>query len=63
MAGKKKFIGYQIVDRDNMIPDGFASFEVIKTHSVIDDFFKEHVGEGWFVVPVYEGDIEEPSFI
>jgi len=64
-------IGYQIVSNDgkNNIPEEFYSFEIFKDiimvenwirwekHSEKNGFFK------WVILPIFEGDIEEPTFI
>jgi hypothetical protein len=62
---KGEFIGYQIVSKDgnNNIPDEFYSFEVIRTKKVLDDFFNKDKSGLWMVVPVYSGEIEEPTFV
>lgn len=62
---KRKFIGYQIVSIDGKhnIPDEFYSFVVIRTKKVLDDFFRKDKSGLWVIVPVYSGEIEEPTFL
>ena len=62
---RKKFLGYQIVSKDGNynIPEGFWSFEIIQTKKVLDDFFRKDKSGLWVIVPVYSGDIEEPTFV
>ena len=59
----KRIIGFQIVDKDKNIPDEFYSFEVFVN---IDDVIKElqHLqNKKWLIEPIFEGDIEDPTFI
>jgi hypothetical protein len=66
-----KLIGYQIVSNDgkNEIPTCFYSFEVIDDFSVAEKWLilekkkPEHGNFRWVVLPIFEGDIEEPTFI
>jgi hypothetical protein len=67
----KKIIGYQIVSNDgkNELPDAFFSFEVFIYFEVIELWLsleKANPENGefrWVISPVFEGDIEEPTFI
>lgn len=61
---EKKIIGYQIVDTDSGadIPEVFFSFVVMS-----ETFCKKWLADNnlfgeWKMVPVYDGDIEEPTF-
>ena len=59
----KKIIGFQIVDKDKNIPEQFYSFEVFVG---IDDVVKELENlqdKRWLIEPIFEGDVEEPTFI
>lgn len=64
-------IGYQIESNDGQheIPDCFHSFEVITTIEIADLWIRlekmtpENGQFRWVIVPVFEGDIEEPTFI
>ena len=59
----KKIIGFQIVDKGKNIPEGFYSFEVFIN---IDDVIQELVtlqNKKWLIEPIFEGDIEEPTFV
>lgn len=63
-----KFLGYQIVDEDTHdIPKGYYSFTVIKDASRLTEFFKSQEGADepckWIVIPIFEGDVEEPTFV
>ena len=63
-----KLIGYQIVDNEGELPDGFFSFQVIKDKDeALHILHKTEVEEPHLdepkIYPVYEGDIEGPSFI
>ncbi len=62
---RKRFLGYQIVSKDgsNEIPEKFHSFEIIRTKKILDDFFSEDNSGLWVIVPVYSGEIEEPTFV
>jgi hypothetical protein len=59
----KKIIGFQIVDKDKNIPEEFYSFEVFVS---IEDVIRELESlydKKWLIEPIFEGDIEEPTFI
>ena len=61
----KKFVGYQIESADRMhsIPDGFFSFQILSM-ATVDNFFTENKTNGeWVVIPIYDGDIEEPKYV
>lgn len=65
-----KLIGYQIVSNDgkNEMPDNHLSFEVITDISKLVLWLKNEKkksGNSKFrwVLPIFEGDIEEPIFI
>lgn len=64
---RRKLLGYQIVSSDGelLLPEGFHSFEIITSWKLLKEFFEDEDTnpKDWHVVPVYEGDIEEPSFI
>lgn len=67
----KKLIGYQIVDEDTYapsMPDGFYSFQIIRPsclQKVANKFFRKQMDDPvkWVIIPIYEGDVEEPTFI
>jgi hypothetical protein len=51
------------VDKDKNIPEDFYSFEVFVS---IDDVVKELKSlqdKKWLIEPIFEGDIEDPTFI
>lgn len=58
---KKKIIGYQLVDSNNMTPEGMASFIVYRYSTV--RAMKETLGKNykWKIIPILEGDVEEPT--
>lgn len=66
-----KLIGYQIVSNDgkNEIPSCFFSFEVIDDFAIAEIWLimeKKNPENGdfrWVVLPIFEGDVEEPIFI
>lgn len=66
----KNIIGYQIESADGQhnTPNEFWSFEIFKTKENAEKWLKESrlddkfPGE-WHIIPIYEGDIEEHSFI
>lgn len=66
-----EIIGYQIVSNDgkNEIPDRFYSFEVIEDIEVAETWLKlekanpENGKFRWVLLPIFEGDIEEPTII
>ena len=63
----EKIIGYQIEDKEGKheSPYEYSSFAILSKKAV-DNFFKA-VSKAdaaiWKVVPIHEGDIEEPTFI
>ena len=64
----RKFLGYQIVDEDTHdVPEGFYSFTVIVDALKLTSFFETQKGEDepckWIVIPIFEGDVEEPTFV
>ena len=67
----KYIIGYQIISNDgkNELPECFYSFEVIPDVSVAECWLhleknSPEYGEfRWNLSPIFEGDIEEPTFI
>lgn len=62
---RKKLLGSQIVSKDgnSNIPKGFWSSEIDLPRKVLDDFFGKDKSGLWTVVPVYSGEIEEPTFV
>jgi len=66
-----KLIGYQIVSRYNVseMPECFQSFEVIDDASVAEKWLlmeknnPEHGEFRWVILPVFEGEVENPTFI
>ena len=71
MKKKKPLIGYQIVSNDgkNELPSCFHSFEVINDAYVAEKWLAmenanpEHGKFRWVLLPIFEGDVEEPTFI
>lgn len=66
----KKIIGYQIVsdDGENNIPDEFYSFEIFEKFEHVIDWLEEEKNDptheiDWVILPIFEGDIEEPTII
>jgi hypothetical protein len=60
----KKLIGYQIVDQNKNIPNDFNSFEVLSWDIANDWIINNDPTEIiWSAEPVYEGDVEEPTFV
>lgn len=67
----KNLIGYQIVSNDgkNELPECFYSFEIINDAYVAEKWLqieKSNPENGifrWVLLPIFEGDIEEPTFI
>lgn len=60
----KTAIGYQVesADGNHEIPDQCYSFEIYPKKDV-DNWLKNNNADGkWKSVPIYEGDIEEPTF-
>lgn len=63
---KRELIGYQIDFDDKDWPEGLFSFEVFRTKTDAEDFiFTSKSDEKYYdrIVEIYEGDVEEPSFI
>ncbi len=64
-------IGYQIVSNDgkNIMPECFYSFEVIEDFSIAEKWLimekknPEHGIFRWVVVPIFDGEVENPTFI
>jgi hypothetical protein len=64
-------IGYQIVSNDgkNEMPDCFYSFEVIDDIGIAEIWLAmekknlEHGKFRWVLLPIFDGDIEEPTFV
>lgn len=70
MPKSRPIMGYQIVSNDgkNEIPDCFYSFEVLDfgvaelwLHA--EQRNPEHGQFRWVLLPVFDGDIEEPTII
>ncbi len=67
----KAIIGYQIVSNDgkNDQPSCFYSFEVINECEVAEKWLvmeknrPEHGEFRWVLLPIFEGDVEDPTFI
>lgn len=66
----KQLLGYQIVSRtDNSdLPGCFTSFEVLEYSAAnqwlaLEHFNPEHGTFRWVLLPVFEGDIENFTFI
>jgi hypothetical protein len=58
---KRKRLGYQVVDADGEMPDGWVSFGI---YSLAD--CRKVITEDktrWQLVTIFEGDIEEPTFM
>lgn len=58
---KRKRLGYQVIDADDEMPDGWVSFGIYSLadcQRVIDED-----KERWQLVTIFEGDIEEPTFM
>lgn len=67
MRTPKKFLGFQLADRngnniqgDDADPTGLASFEIM-TPTVAGRVVE--VFHGFLLMPIYEGDIEEPKIV
>ena len=58
---ERKLIGYQI-DFGEVLPEGLWSFDVFRTKQDAIDYMDE-TGNRGIVVEIYEGDVEEPTFI
>ena len=58
-----KIIGFQIVDKGKNIPEGFYSFEVFIDIADVVTKLEALKSKKWLIEPIYEGDIEEPTFI
>ena len=66
----EKIIGYQIISKDRTeMPDCFWSFEVFADKGIaqkwldLEKLNPEHGEFRWKLVPVFEGEVEEPTFI
>ena len=63
-----KLIGYQVTNEKSELPEGFFSSQIFKDKSeavkiLMKTIKEEPDKEGMYICPIYEGDIEEPSFI
>lgn len=66
-----KLIGYQIVSNDgkNELPSCFYSFEVIsafevaQTWIILEKMSPEYGTFRWVLLPIFEGEVEDPTFI
>lgn len=56
-------LGYQLVNADSETPAEFTSFEIL-SREVVESWQREHADAvNYQVLPIHEGDIEEPSFV
>jgi hypothetical protein len=58
---KRRRLGYQVVDADGEMPDGWVSFGIYKLTDC-----RRAINENktrWKLVIIFEGDIEEPTFM
>jgi hypothetical protein len=58
---KRKRLGYQVVDANGEMPDGWVSFGI---YSLAD--CRRAINENktrWQLVTIFEGDIEAPTFM
>ena len=63
-----KLLGYQIVGNNGEMPEELFTFQIIKDKKDAMDILKELSTDetekkGMMILPIYEGDIEEPTFI
>jgi len=65
-----KLIGFQLANKngvnitgDDDDPFEMASFEVISPHSLFEVLEAMPLNHGLLLMPIYEGDIEEPKII
>lgn len=59
----KIIVGFQIVDKNKNIPEGFYSFEVFVHIDDVVDELQQLQNKKWLIEPIFEGDIENPTFI
>lgn len=59
----RKLIGYQIDFGEDKWPEGLFSFQVFRTKEAAMEFLEERSIDGCRLVEIYEGDVENPSFI
>ena len=58
---KRKLLGYQVIDADAEMPDGWVSFGI---YSLADcQRLIDEDKDRWQLVTIFEGDIEEPTFM
>jgi hypothetical protein len=57
----KRPIGYQVVDGNGNYPDGYYSFQILTLRESLSIFQKDK--KRWRLLPIFKGDIEEPTFI
>ena len=68
LANVEPLVGYQIINDNGEMPEGLFSFQVIKSKDVAKKWLaeakeKEPEKKGLFMHPIYQGDIENPTFI
>lgn len=68
---KRNIVGYQIVSADgnNDLPNCFYSFEMFDDFNLAELWLQyeantpEHGSFRWCLIPVFDGDIEDPTII
>jgi hypothetical protein len=59
-------IGYQVVGRESYeTPEALGENEIFTTTAVLNSFLGRHQADEdhWIVIPVYEGDVDNPEVI
>ena len=59
----KKIIGFQIIDKDKNIPEEFHSFEIFANIVDVIKELEQLQNKKWLIEPIFDGDIENPTFI
>lgn len=59
----KKLLGYQLVSATGEYPDWHYSFEIYTLASLLERRLGMPSPNKWFLMPIYEGDIEEPTIM
>lgn len=59
-----KIIGYQITNNANEIPKEYWSFHVLGVNEINRWFTINYkIAQKWHIIPIFEGEVEEPTFV
>jgi len=55
----RKLLGFQVADMNGEYPEDYYSFEVLPLETCLVILLKDQTR--WRLIPIFEGDIEEPT--